>query len=233
MALGGLIAMTRPPLPRQVAAANESTQRAGPGNLRQIMNRFLWPLIGFVVLVVPARRRPQPQSARRAIAAGRQTGTELLVAGGSPERKFGPEGHEGQGVAAQRLGVVVRFLPCRNIRSSSNSAKNNSDPAGRPQLQGSARRRRTGFGQDSMPPTRNAKLALERANAWLKQHGNPYRSVGARPRRPRRHRLRRLWRAGNLRHRQGRHHPHEAHRADHALMTFPGKILPLVAELNK
>jgi cytochrome c biogenesis protein CcmG/thiol:disulfide interchange protein DsbE len=53
----------------------------------------------------PLVGKPAPAFA----AAARRAGADLLA-----------EGHARQGLAAQRLGVVVRFLPRRSIRCSSN-----------------------------------------------------------------------------------------------------------------
>jgi hypothetical protein len=76
------------------------------------MNRFLWPLIGFIVLVVllgvgltlNPRDVPSP-------LVGKPAPAFSLPRLHAPEEQFSPRRHARQGLAAERLGFVVRLLP--------------------------------------------------------------------------------------------------------------------------
>jgi hypothetical protein len=102
------------------------------------MNRFLWPLIGFIVLVVLLAVGLNLNPRDVPFAAGRQTRTELLAAA---TRRTGTEvlaaGHARQGLAAQCLGIVVCLVPTGASGAGRTGEKRPSP--GRPQLQGGPR----------------------------------------------------------------------------------------------
>ena len=78
------------------------------------MMRFMLPLVVFLVLAGFLYVGLGLESARSAVAADRQTGTGIHPAAiARPGQDILVAGHEGQGLAAQRLGILVRFVQGR------------------------------------------------------------------------------------------------------------------------
>ena len=103
--------------------------------------RCLVPLAVFVVIVAFLWVGPVARSARGALAARRQARARVRArAAARAGQDAVHRRHEGPGVAAQRVGVVVRVVPRR--ASAAGRAREGERRAGdRPQLQGQARRR--------------------------------------------------------------------------------------------
>ena len=152
MALGGLRRACRPPLPAE-GRASRRLRKPCPGR-RRIVNRFLLPL---GIVHRPGRlprRRSQPRPARGALAAGRQAGAGLRgAATGRARQDLLAQGDAGQGLAAQRLGLVVRLLPRRSTRCWSQYRRNGG-----------------------IPPVVGLNYKDQRADGmrWLAQFGDPY-----------------------------------------------------------
>lgn len=136
------------------------------------MNRFLWPLIGFVVLVIllavglnlNPRDVPSP-------LVGKPAPMFSLPQVASPEQVFSPKDMLGR---AWLLNVWATWcVSCRQEHPVLvEMAKNKAIT-----LVGLNYKEVSGDGAlDSGKLTADAerRLALERSNAWLKQHGNPY-----------------------------------------------------------
>ena len=92
------------------------------------MNKFLWPLVGFIALVIllAVGLNPEPRDVPSPLVGKPAANFSLPVLG--VDRKVRSRGHEGQGLDAQRLGVVVRIVPPGSTRFSSNSAGKNIVP---------------------------------------------------------------------------------------------------------
>jgi cytochrome c biogenesis protein CcmG/thiol:disulfide interchange protein DsbE len=136
------------------------------------MNRFLWPLIGFIVLVVLLAVGLNLNPRDVPFAAGRQAGTGLLAA--APRRagqRSSRPGHARQGLAAQRLGIVVCLVPT-GASGAGRTGETADRAAGRSQLQGSPRRRRDRHRQGG--PGSEKRWSSSVPAAWLAQHGDPY-----------------------------------------------------------
>ena len=136
------------------------------------MNRFLWPLIGFVVLVVllavglglNPREVPSP-------LVGKPAPAFSLPQVGAPEQNFAPKDMLGK---VWLLNVWATWcVSCREEHPILvELAKNKALP-----LVGLNYKEVRGDGSldsDKIAPDAEKKLALERADAWLNEHGNPY-----------------------------------------------------------
>ena len=128
MALGGLLAMLdRRYRVKSRASSASSTPRRGTPTTHEPL--FSGSLVGFAALVallavglgLNPRDVPSP-------LVGKPAPTFTLPVLATPEQDARPEGHAGQGLAAQRLGLVVRLLPRRSIRCWSNFSKNGNVP---------------------------------------------------------------------------------------------------------
>ncbi|MBL8413710.1 MAG: DsbE family thiol:disulfide interchange protein [Propionivibrio sp.] len=137
------------------------------------MNRFLWPLIGFAVLVVllavglnlNPRDVPSP-------LVGKPAPLFSLARLDAPEQNFSPQDMLGK---VWLLNVWSTWcVSCRQEHPVLvDMVKNN-----RVTLVGLNYKEVRGDGgldADKLDAAAERKLALERSNAWLKQHGNPYR----------------------------------------------------------
>ena len=162
-------------------------------------SRFLW-----VGLSRDPREVPSP-------LIGKPAPAFTLAQLHEPAKTLGTADLQGQGVAAQRLGVVVRVLPRRASAAGRSSRKANVVPI-------------VGLNYKDKPDdgTRVARAARQSV------HG-----VGRRPRRPRRHRLRRLRRAGDVRDRQDTASIRYKQIGPLTVEALQQKILPLVRELQK
>ncbi|MBK7326515.1 MAG: DsbE family thiol:disulfide interchange protein [Propionivibrio sp.] len=194
------------------------------------MNRFLWPLIGFVVLVIllavglnlNPRDVPSP-------LVGKPAPIFSLPQVASPERTFSPKDMLGK---VWLLNVWATWcVSCRQEHPVLvEMAKNKAIT-----LVGLNYKEVSGDGaldSDKLTADAEMKLALERSNAWLNQHGNPYR-------------LSVLDLDGRVGINYGVYGVPETYVIDKAGIIrmkhtgpispddFSGKILPLVAELNK
>src|SRR5258706_2040689 len=168
------------PLPRR-RCAHESAALRHP--LRRIRGARRVP-----------RGGPHARSARDSFAVHRQARAGLQAhAARRREARLRARGHERQGVAAERMGLVVRLLPRRTPAAGRDVEEEPGAHRGT-QLQGRARRR------DAMAETvRQSLFAFRFRRGWQG-----------------RHRLRRVWRAGDVRDRQEGRHSLQADRADHA-----------------
>ena len=136
------------------------------------MNRFLWPLIGFVVLVVllavglnlNPRDVPSP-------LVGKPAPLFSLQKLDAPERNFSPKDMLGKvwllNVWAtwcvscrQEHPVLVEMAKSRTLTLVGLNYK---------EIRGDG-----GFDMDKIPADAEQKMAIERANAWLRKHGDPY-----------------------------------------------------------
>lgn len=136
------------------------------------MNRFLWPLIGFVVLVVllafglnlDPRDVPSP-------LVGKPAPLFKLQRLETPHRSFSPEEMHGKvwllNVWAtwcvscrQEHPVLIQMAKSRNVTLVGLNYK---------EVRGDAT-----LDMDKINPGAERTLAIERASAWLSQHGNPY-----------------------------------------------------------
>src|SRR5258706_10974669 len=168
------------PLPRRRCAHESAALRHPPRRIRGARR-------------VP-RGGPHARSARDSFAVHRQARAGLQAhAARRREARLRARGHERQGVAAERMGLVVRLLPRRTPAAGRDVEEEPGAHRGT-QLQGRARRR------DAMAETvRQSLFAFRFRRGWQG-----------------RHRLRRVWRAGDVRDRQEGRHSLQADRADHA-----------------
>lgn len=136
------------------------------------MNRFLWPLIGFVVLVVllgvgltlNPRDVPSP-------LVGKPAPAFSLPRLQAPEEQFSPRDMLGK---VWLLNVWASWcVSCRQEHPLLvELAKRHSAP-----LVGLNYKEVRGDGaidMDKVPADQEEGMAIERANAWLRQHGDPY-----------------------------------------------------------
>jgi cytochrome c biogenesis protein CcmG/thiol:disulfide interchange protein DsbE len=136
------------------------------------MNRFLWPLIGFAVLVVllavglnlNPRDVPSP-------LVGKPAPLFSLARLDAPEQNFSPQDMLGK---VWLLNVWSTWcVSCRQEHPVLvDMAKNKMVTLvglNYKEVRGDG-----GLDADKLGAAAERKLALERANAWLKQHGNPY-----------------------------------------------------------
>ena len=136
------------------------------------MNRFLWPLIGFVVLVIllavglnlNPRDVPSP-------LVGKPAPIFSLPQVAAPEQTFSPKDMLGK---VWLLNVWSTWcVSCRQEHPVLvEMAKNKAIT-----LVGLNYKEVSGDGaldSDKLTADAEMKLALERSNAWLNQHGNPY-----------------------------------------------------------
>ena len=182
MALGGFLALADR---RYRAAARRARPRgaeaARSARVKGCASRFRWCSSWRWWCSSPSgssatrARFPRPSSAR-------PRPRSRLAQLHDDKRRLLPGRHEGQGLAAQRLGVVVRVLPRRAPAAGGDGAP-----------QGGADRRAS-----------TTRTSATTGAQWLAQVRQSLRALGLRRRGPRRHRLRRLRRAGDLRDRQGR-----------------------------
>jgi cytochrome c biogenesis protein CcmG/thiol:disulfide interchange protein DsbE len=136
------------------------------------MNRFLWPLIGFAVLVallavglnLNPRDVPSP-------LVGKMAPAFALARIDAPRQNFSPK---------EMLGKVwllnVWSTWCVSCRQE-HPVLVEMAKSGRVTLVGLNYKEVRGDGAidaDKLSPPAELQLALERSNAWLKQHGNPY-----------------------------------------------------------
>ena len=194
------------------------------------MNRFLWPLIGFVVLVVllavglnlNPRDVPSP-------LVGKPAPIFSLPQVAAPEQTFSPKDMLGK---VWLLNVWSTWcVSCRQEHPVLVAMAKNKAIT----LVGLNYKEVSGDGaldSDKLTADAEMKLALERSNAWLNQHGNPYR-------------LSVLDLDGRVGINYGVYGVPETYVIDKAGIIrmkhtgpispddFSGKILPLVAELNK
>ena len=136
------------------------------------MNRFLWPLIGFVVLVVllgvgltlNPRDVPSPLVGKAAPAFS-------LPQLAAPERAFSPQDMLGK---VWLLNVWASW--CVSCRQEHPLLVELAKRHGAP-LVGLNYKEVRGDGaidMDKVPADQEEGMAIERANAWLRQHGDPY-----------------------------------------------------------
>ena len=136
------------------------------------MNRFLWPLIGFAVLVVllavglnlNPRDVPSP-------LIGKPAPLFSLARLDAPEQNFSPQDMLGK---VWLLNVWSTWcVSCRQEHPVLvDMAKNKMVTLvglNYKEVRGDG-----GLDADKLDAAAERKLALERGNAWLKQHGNPY-----------------------------------------------------------
>ncbi len=136
------------------------------------MNRFLWPLIGFVVLVallavglnLNPREVPSP-------LVGKPAPTFALPKLGAMEQSFSPADMQGK---VWLLNVWASWcVSCRQEHPILvEMAKNKSITLvglNYKEVRGDG-----GFNMARMSPDSERSLAVERASAWLKRHGDPY-----------------------------------------------------------
>ena len=194
------------------------------------MNRFLWPLIGFVVLVVllavglnlNPRDVPSP-------LVGKPAPLFSLAKLDAPEQNFSPKDMLGK---VWLLNVWSTWcVSCRQehpvLVEIANSKTVTLIGLNYKEVRGDG-----GLDSDKLAPDAEQKLALQRSNAWLKQHGNPYQ-------------LSVLDLDGRVGIDYGVYGVPETYIIDKAGVirmkhtgpispdVFSGKILPLVAELSK
>jgi cytochrome c biogenesis protein CcmG/thiol:disulfide interchange protein DsbE len=137
------------------------------------MNRFLWPLIGFAVLVVllavglnlNPRDVPSP-------LVGKPAPLFSLARLDAPEQSFSPQDMLGK---VWLLNVWSTWcVSCRQEHPVLvDMAKNKMVTLvglNYKEVRGDG-----GLDADKLGAAAERKLALERGNTWLKQHGNPYR----------------------------------------------------------
>jgi cytochrome c biogenesis protein CcmG/thiol:disulfide interchange protein DsbE len=136
------------------------------------MNRFLWPLIGFAVLVallavglsLNPRDVPSP-------LVGRPAPDFSLARVDAPQQTFSPKDMAGK---VWLLNVWATWcVSCRQEHPVLVDMAKNSAVT----LVGLNYKEVRGDGEldsDKMSAAAETRLALERANAWLDKHGNPY-----------------------------------------------------------
>ncbi|MEI7611423.1 MAG: DsbE family thiol:disulfide interchange protein [Betaproteobacteria bacterium] len=136
------------------------------------MNRFLWPLIGFVVLVVllavglnlnprdvpsPLVGKPAPQFSLERLNASGQTFTPKDLLG----KVWLLNVWSTWCVSCrQEHPVLVEIARSKTVTLVGLNYK---------EVRGDAE-----FDMDKLPADRERKLAIERANVWLNRHGDPY-----------------------------------------------------------
>ena len=136
------------------------------------MNRFLWPLAGFVVLVallavglgLNPRDVPSP-------LVGKPAPSFSLARVDSPQQRFSPRDMLGK---VWLLNVWSTW--CVSCRQE-HPVLVQMAKSGSVTLVGLNYKEVRGDGAidaDKLSPAAETRLALERANGWLKQHGNPY-----------------------------------------------------------
>lgn len=194
------------------------------------MNRFLWPLVGFVALVIllavglglNPRDVPSP-------LVGKPAPVFTLARVDAPEKSFSPQEMRGK---VWLLNVWASWcVSCRQehpvlVEMAKNPAIT---------LIGLNYKEVSGDGAidaDKLGEEGERRLALQRANAWLQEHGNPYA-------------LSALDLNGRVGIDYGVYGVPETYVIDKAGLirmkhtgpitpdVFSGKILPLIAELNK
>jgi cytochrome c biogenesis protein CcmG/thiol:disulfide interchange protein DsbE len=194
------------------------------------MNRFLWPLIGFAVLValLAAGLNLNPRDVPSPLV-GKMAPAFSLARLDAPQQNFSPK---------EMLGKVwllnVWSTWCVSCRQE-HPVLVNMAKSGSVTLVGLNYKEVRGDGaidSDKMSVEAETKLALERSNAWLRQHGNPYA-------------LSVLDLDGRVGIDYGVYGVPETYLIDKAGVirmkhtgpispeVFSGKILPLVAELSK
>ena len=119
MALGGLLAASD----RRYRVRAGSEERRACGSARHEPARVLAAARHLRRRWWCCSRRPDAQSARGAVAARRQARAAVRAAAAcaSRDKRFAHEGHAGQGLAAERVGVVVRVVPRRASGAASSS----------------------------------------------------------------------------------------------------------------
>ena len=194
------------------------------------MNRFLWPLIGFVVLVVllAIGLRLDPHDVPSPLV-GKQAPMFSLEKVGAPAQNFSPQEMRGKVwllnvwstwcvSCRQEHPVLVEMAKNRALTLVGLNYK---------EVRGDG-----AFDMDKIAPDAERELALKRAQAWLKTHGDPYT-------------LSALDLDGRVGIDYGVYGVPETYVIDKAGLirfkqtgpitpdVFSGKILPLVAELSK
>jgi cytochrome c biogenesis protein CcmG/thiol:disulfide interchange protein DsbE len=136
------------------------------------MNRFLWPLIGFVVLVVllAIGLKLDPSDVPSPLI-GKPAPAFSLARVDAPEQSFSPQDMQGK---VWLLNVWSTWcVSCRQEHPVLvEMAKNEAIT-----LVGLNYKEVRGDGDidaDKITPDAERTLALQRSNAWFKQHGNPY-----------------------------------------------------------
>ena len=136
------------------------------------MNRFLWPLIGFVVLVVllAIGLKLDPSDVPSPLI-GKPAPAFSLARVDAPEQSFSPQDMQGK---VWLLNVWSTWcVSCRQEHPVLvEMAKNKAIT-----LVGLNYKEVRGDGDidaDKIAPDAERTLALQRSNAWFKQHGNPY-----------------------------------------------------------
>ena len=136
------------------------------------MNRFLWPLVGFVVLVallavglnLNPRDVPSP-------LVGKPAPAFSLARVDSPQQNFSPKDMVGR---VWLLNVWASW--CVSCRQE-HPVLVQMAKSGKVTLVGLNYKEVRGDGAidaDKLSADDEKRMALERANGWLKQHGNPY-----------------------------------------------------------
>jgi cytochrome c biogenesis protein CcmG, thiol:disulfide interchange protein DsbE len=194
------------------------------------MNRFLWPLIGFVVLVVllAVGLNLNPHDVPSPLV-GKPAPLFSLTRLDAPQQTFSPKDMLGKVwllnvwstwcvSCRQEHPVLVEIAKSKKVTLVGLNYKD---------VRGDGE-----FDIEKMSPETETKLALERANGWLKKHGDPY-SLTA------------LDLDGRVGIDYGVYGVPETYIIDKAGIirmkhtgpispdVFSGKILPLVAELSK
>ena len=136
------------------------------------MNRFLWPLVGFIVLVallavglnLNPREVPSP-------LVGKPAPSFALARVDDPARSFSP-----QEMAGKVWLLNVWSTWCVSCRQEHPMLVEMAR-SGRVTLVGLNYKEIRGdgdFDMDRIAPEDEKRMALERATAWLKRHGDPY-----------------------------------------------------------
>ena len=136
------------------------------------MNRFLWPLIGFVVLVVllAIGLKLDPSDVPSPLI-GKPAPAFSLARVDTPEQNFSPRDMQGKVwllnvwstwcvSCRQEHPVLVEMAKDKSITLVGLNYK---------EVRGDV-----DVDADKLEPEAERALALQRSNAWLKQHGNPY-----------------------------------------------------------
>ena len=136
------------------------------------MNRFLWPLIGFVVLVVllAIGLRLDPSDVPSPLI-GKPAPAFSLARVDTPEQSFSPQDMQGKVwllnvwstwcvSCRQEHPVLVEMAKDKSVTLVGLNYK---------EVRGDV-----DIDADKITPDAERVLALQRSNAWLKQHGNPY-----------------------------------------------------------
>ena len=136
------------------------------------MNRFLWPLIGFVVLVVllAVGLKLNPSDVPSPLI-GKPAPAFSLARVDAPEQSFSPQDMQGK---VWLLNVWSTWcVSCRQEHPVLVEMAKNKAIA----LVGLNYKEVRGdvdVDADKITPDAERALALQRSNAWLQQHGNPY-----------------------------------------------------------